>query len=133
MIAYLDRHPGSIDIYATPMLGPTLPASPPLPPLREVFKLLGFVNDLKSAISNMQEFIMVDKASLMFEKASGCEIHRDAASGKCKFLPLGRWRGTLQQEDLPIKYIKLSDHLDVLGVELKATCMPVVRHMPVCM
>ena len=38
-----------------------------------------------------------------------------------KFLPLGRWRGTLEQEDLPVKYIALSEHLDMVGVQLKAT------------
>ena len=38
-----------------------------------------------------------------------------------KFLPLGRWRGTLTQEDIPHQYIRLSDHLDFVGVELRAT------------
>ena len=69
----------------------------------------------------MNEFLLVDRASLLFENASGCELHRDPASGKVKFLPLGRWRGTLQQEDIPLPYILLSDHLDMVGVVLKAT------------
>ena len=38
-----------------------------------------------------------------------------------KFLPLGRWKGTLSQEDLPHQYVQLSDHLDFVGVELRAT------------
>ena len=38
-----------------------------------------------------------------------------------KFLPLGRWCGTLTHEDLPHPYIKLSDHLDFVGVELTAS------------
>ena len=71
----------------------------------------------------MQEFLLVDNASLLFERASGCELHRDPLSGKVKFLPLGRWRGTLQQEDIPLSYIALSNHLDMLGVVLKATYM----------
>ena len=37
------------------------------------------------------------------------------------FLALGRWRGTLNQEDLPCNFFSLSDHLDMLGVTLKAT------------
>ena len=69
----------------------------------------------------MHEFNLVDRGSLLFERASGCELHRDPNSGKCKFLRLGRWRGTLEQEDLPVKYIRLSDHLDMLGVKLKAS------------
>ena len=35
-----------------------------------------------------------------------------------KFLPLGRWRGTLTREDLPVNYIVLSEHLDMVGVKL---------------
>ena len=69
----------------------------------------------------MNEFLLVDRASLLFEKASGCELHRDPTSGKVKFLPLGRWRGTLQQEDIPLPYILLSEHLDMVGLVLKAT------------
>ena len=57
----------------------------------------------------------------LFETSSGCCLHRDPASKKCKFLPLARWRGTLQQTDIPCKYMTISDHLDMLGVELRAT------------
>ena len=69
----------------------------------------------------MQEFTLVDRASSLFESSSGCRLHRDPKSGKCKFLPLGRWRGSLTQEDIPCPYMVLSDHLDMVGVELKAT------------
>ena len=63
----------------------------------------------------------MDMAMGLYEKASGCKIHRDPASKKCKFLPLARWRGTLQQEDIPCAYMSISDHLEMLGVELRAT------------
>ena len=69
----------------------------------------------------MNEFSVVDYGSSLFEKASGCLLHRDPSSGKVKFLPLGRWRGTLCQEDIPVNYILISDHLDMIGVVLKAT------------
>ena len=69
----------------------------------------------------MNEFLLVDRASAMFERSSGCKLHRDPASKKCKFLPLGRWRGVLTQEDVPCPYMLISDHLDMLGVELRAT------------
>ena len=36
-------------------------------------------------------------------------------------LALGRWKGTLTQEDLPHQFVKLSDHLDFVGVELRST------------
>ena len=121
LISYLDKRLQGITVYSTPMYGPTLPASPPLPNKKESFRLLAYVDDVKPAITSMSEFKLVDTASLLFEKASGCELHRDPTSGKVKFLPLGRWRGTLQQEDIPLPYIALSDHLDMLGVVLKAT------------
>ena len=45
------------------------------------------------------------------------------ASKKCKLLPLGKWRTSLKQTDLPLncQYLVLSDHLDMVGVELRAT------------
>ena len=45
----------------------------------------------------MEEFVLVDKAMAIFEKRSGCKMHRDPTTDKCKFLSLGRWRGTLTQ------------------------------------
>ena len=85
--------------------------------------MIGYADDVKPAITNMQEFTVVDMAMTLFERASGCKLHRDPASKKCKFLPLARWRGTLQQEDIPCPcpYMSISDHLEMLGVELKAT------------
>ena len=58
---------------------------------------------------------------MLFEKSSGCVLHRDPNSGKCKVLLLGKWRQTVRQEDIPLDYVKVSDHLDMLGVVLKAT------------
>ena len=69
----------------------------------------------------MDEFGLVDRAMSLFEKASGCQLHRDPATKKCKFLPLARWKGTLRQEDIPCAYMSLSDHLEMLGVELRST------------
>ena len=69
----------------------------------------------------MNKFILVDQAMRIFENSSGCRMHRDPTSGKCKFLHLGRWKGTLTKEDLPCNFFSLSEHLDMLGVTLKAT------------
>ena len=66
----------------------------------------------------MQEFHLVDQACSLIERASGVKLHRDPSVGKVKFIPLGRWKGTLCQED---QYVQLSDHLDFVGVELRAT------------
>ena len=123
LISYLEKRLKGITIYRTPTFGPTLPGMPPLPYQEEVYRLIAYVDDVKPAITTMSEFLLVDRASLLFEKASGCELHRDPASGKVKFLPLGRWRGTLQQEDIPLPYVVLSEHLDMVGVVLKSTFM----------
>ena len=76
---------------------------------------------MKPAITCKEEFLIVDRAMHLFEQASGCRLHRDPASKKCKFLPLARWRGTLEQSDIPCNYMSISDHLDMLGVVLKST------------
>ena len=87
----------------------------------EVYKLIAYVDDVKPSITSMQEFSLVDQGSALFEAASGCILNRDPTSGKVKFLPLGRWRGTLSREDIPVKYIVISEHLDMVGVKLKAS------------
>ena len=89
--------------------------------MEEVYKVIGYIDDIKPAITSMDEFRLVDLGSSLFEAASGCILHRDPLSGKVKFLPLGRWKGILQQEDLPVRYIVLSEHLDMVGVQLKST------------
>ena len=68
----------------------------------------------------MAEFELVDFACNLFEKSSGCRLHRNPDSNKCKVLLLGRWKGQLQQEDIPLPYLKIADHLDYLGCKLYA-------------
>ena len=78
---------------------------------------MAYCDDVKPAITTMAEFSTVDRACSLFEKSSGCQLHRDPTQGKCKFLKLGRWRGTLSQEDIPLRHLSL----EMVGVELKAT------------
>ena len=125
LISYLDKRLTGILIASLPVLGP-VPAnysSSSLPPLEERYRVVSYADDLKPAITTMAEFSLVNDASALFEAASGCRLHRDPTSMKCKFLPLGRWRKQLQQEDLPTacQYFVLSDHLDMVGVQLRAT------------
>ena len=69
------------------------------PVIEESYKLIAYVDDVKPAITAEDEFLLVDMGSLLFEKSSGCELHRDPSSGKVKFLPLGKWRGKMKQQD----------------------------------
>ena len=139
VLTYLRRRLQGIPICSLPVQGPLpaplpLPAAaqhhrqprrprqqPTLPPLELRYYIIGYCDDLKPAITTMAEFTLVDQAMLLFEKSSGCKMHRDPLSEKCKFLPLGRWRGSLTQEDIPCSFFLLSDHLDMLGATLKAT------------
>ena len=73
-------------IHSLPVQGPLpSPVSPQIPPQELRYKVVAYCDDVKLAITSMQEFILVDKATTMFEK-----MHHDPSSGKCKFLALGR-------------------------------------------
>ena len=97
-------------------------ASATIPPMEERYKVISYADDLKPAITSLEEFKLVNYASALFEAASGCKLHRDPASQKCKFLPLGKWKTKLKQTDLPeeCQYFVLSDYLDMVGVQLRA-------------
>ena len=121
LISYLEKRLKGILIHSLPVAGPSQLGSPsPLPPAEQRYKVLGYLHDLKPAITTMNEFSLVDRACRLFENSSGCRLHRDPASNKCKMLALGRWKGTLEQKDIPLPYLKLTDHLDFLGVRLFA-------------
>ena len=66
---------------------------------------------------------MMPLLSLKQLQAVGCRLHMVPASLKRKLMPLGKWRQQLSQDDLPddCKYFVLSDHLDMVGVQLRAT------------
>ena len=122
LLRYLERRLQGIPIISLPFYGPAKKnESWPLPALEEKFKLVAYCDDVKPSICSMSEFFVVDKSCHLFELSSGCKLHRDPSAGKCKFLPLGRWRGLLEQEDIPLNYMVLSESLNMVGVELRAT------------
>ena len=108
-----------------PLPPPSLCHQPPniltLPPLETRYTIIAFCDDLKPAITSIYEFHLVEWVMTIFEKSSGCMMHRAPGSSKCKFLPLGKWRNSLTQAMVPFDFFTLSDHLDFLGVTLKAT------------
>ena len=104
------------------MYGPTAEGEPPvLPPLVETFKVMAYCDDVKPTISSLDEFEDADRGANLFEKSAGTKLHRDPTSNKCKFLPLGKWRRELAQEDIPTEYMRLTETLDMVGVQLCAT------------
>ena len=96
MLDYLEERLDGITIYSLPILRPSLPNDPyPLPAATMKYKVTGYCDDCKPAVTNMNEFRIIDRAASLFEASSRCRLHRDPASNKCKFLPLGHWKGTL--------------------------------------
>ena len=79
-MAWLERRLQGILIYKQHALGPLLPGHIFPPSVETRYKVIGYIDDIKPAITTMNEFLMVD-----------------------------------------IKYVALSDHLDMVGVQLKAT------------
>ena len=121
LLIYLLRTLTGIPICSLPTPGTCLLDGTPPCPVTEKYKVFGYADDVKPGVSTMAEFALVDRAAKLFELSSGCVLHRDPLSGKCKVLPLGRWRGSLQQEDLQYPYMKLCDTLSMVGVELTAS------------
>ena len=82
LLNYLEKRLHGIVIASTPVQGPVPFLSPPLLPFQERYKVIGYADDVKPAITTMEEFMLVDKAMALFEKASGCKLHRDPANKK---------------------------------------------------
>ena len=122
LLVYLENRLSGIPVVSIPVSGPTAEGEPPvLPPLVETFKVMAYCDDVKPTISSLDEFEVADRGANLFEKSAGTKLHRDPTSNKCKFLPLGKWRRELAQEDIPTEYMRLTETLDMVGVQLCAT------------
>ena len=62
----LERLLQGILIAAAPVHGPTLQGMPPLPKLEQRYKLIGYADDNKPAITTMEEFRTVDHSLAIF-------------------------------------------------------------------
>ena len=117
----LERRLQGIVICSLPMHGPAFHHMPRLAPMEERYTVYGLADDVKASVSSMAEFDIIEEAAHLFERSSGNQLHRDPVKGKCKVLALGRWRNTLQQEDIRQPHFRLSDTLSMVGVELMAS------------
>ena len=119
LLLFLGKHLSGILISSSPLLGPAnVGETFPLPPYEERFKAMAFCDDVKPAICSLNEFLIADEGAALFERSAGTRLHRNPLSNKCKFLPLGKWRMKLKQEDIPTPYMRLTDTLDMVGVQL---------------
>ena len=121
LLLLLERKLQGISICSVPAAGPLDQHQARLPPVEEVYKVYGLADDIKASVTTMSEFSVIEDAARLFENSSGNLLHKDSVRGKCKVLALGRWRNTLQQEDIAQPHFRLSDRLSMVGVELLAS------------
>ena len=86
-----------------------------LQPIESRYSVIGYCDYIKPAVTSIKELHIIDQGARLFENASGCCLHQDPKSDKCKILLLGGW-SDLHQDQIPLDYLKISDHLDMLGV-----------------
>ena len=97
LLLFLDLNLKGIPISSLPVSGPAKENDPfPLPCSEERFKVMAYCDDVKPAISSLEEFNVADTGASLFERAAGTRLHRDPVTQKCKFLPLGRWKRELK-------------------------------------
>ena len=122
LLHFLDNNLSGIPVSSLSVSGPAQEGEQyPLPVLEERFKAMAYCDDVKPAICSLEEFIIADKGAALFENSAGTMLIRDPQSNKCKFLPLGGWRRSLTQDQIPTPYMKLTDTLDMVGVQLCST------------
>ena len=117
LLNYLQRRLKGLVYYKMETAGPLHPLFGKPAPASAKLKMLGYVDDLKAIVSSKEEFFTVDKALVLFEKASGSKLHRDLSTKKCEILPLGRW-SRWTQADSPLPFMSIVDKLNFLGVIL---------------
>ena len=117
LLTYLQKKLKGIVYYKMDTAGPHHPLFGKPAPVSAKLQMLGFVDDLKAIVSTKDEFLMLDKALSLFEKASGSRLHRDPTTKKCEILPLGKW-SRWTQADSPLPYMSIVDQLNFLGVYL---------------
>ena len=44
---------------------------------------MGYADDVKPAVTKMEEFIKIDNAMALFERASGCKLHSHGYMQAC--------------------------------------------------
>ena len=121
LLCFLERRLKGIPIYSLPLHCPAeRGARRPEPLVVERYKVLGLADNVKPSVSSMAEFVTVERGASLFEHATGNKLHRDPNKGKCKVLLLGKWRGTVQQEDIGLPHLRIVESLAYIGVSLTA-------------
>ena len=83
LLLYLAKRLSGIPICRLPSSGPKTVVGIPPEPVEERYLVFGYADDVKPSVATMEEFRLVDHAASLFEKSSGCKLHRDPVSGIC--------------------------------------------------
>ena len=118
IIQLLESKLNGVTLYSQPVLGPVLENEERICPIKHTEKTIDYVDDLNPIVTNVEEFQIVDSCLVLFEKASGCEFHRDPNSQKCKVTPFGKWKQWLTQENVPLPFLLVTETLEILGVKI---------------
>jgi len=65
-----------------------------LEPITVKYKVMGYCDDLKPAITCDDDYNVIEKGVTLFEKSSGCRLHRDLASKKMQNSTIGKVEGS---------------------------------------
>ena len=118
LIQQLEKKLRGVTLYSLPMFGPVEELEEIMTPMEKKTSIIGYVDDLNPVITRVDEFEICNSLLILFERASGCKFHRDPSSQKCKVTPLGAWKEWLNQETVPLPFLLVSDHLEILGVKI---------------
>ena len=118
LIQQLESKLQGVTLYSLPVFGPVEEHEERMIPVEKKTTIIGYVDDLNPVITKVEEFNVCHSYLILFERASGCKFHRDPSSQKCKITPLGEWKEWLNQETVPLPFLLVSDHLEVLGVKI---------------
>ena len=89
LLVYLEKRLSGIPIASLPLEGPSPEGADSLCPMKQMYKLVAYADDVKPGICSMEEFLLVNNGCSLLERASGVKLHCDPAAGKVKFFALG--------------------------------------------
>ena len=122
LLIKLNKTLKGLSYFSHPTSGPHHPLFGGPRPVVEKITAIGYVDDVKGFLTSVEEFHTLDTILASFEAASGSRLHRSAepTNQKCAVVPLGRWAGWTPA-DCPLDYMKVVDHINLLGVKLART------------
>ena len=78
LLHFLQKHLQGIKVLSQIAAGPVLKGAPrKLPTIDHYYKLVGYCDDVKPTITCNEDYDAIEIGANMFEKASGCRLHRD--------------------------------------------------------